>query len=65
VSSTADTIKQSVYFVEKDNKLNLLSHILQNDISDSVLVFARTKHGADKIARKLQKTISLLKQFTE
>ena len=55
VSSTADTIKQSVYFVEKDNKLNLLSHILQNDISDSVLVFARTKHGADKIARKLQK----------
>lgn len=55
VSSTADTIKQSVYFVEKENKLNLLSHILQNDISDSVLVFARTKHGADKIARKLQK----------
>ncbi|WP_106918248.1 DEAD/DEAH box helicase [Chryseobacterium aurantiacum] len=55
VSSTADTIKQSVYFVEKDNKLNLLSHILENDISESVLVFARTKHGADKIARKLQK----------
>jgi len=55
VSSTADTIKQSVYFVEKDNKLNLLSHILKNDISDSVLVFARTKHGADKISRKLQK----------
>ncbi len=55
VSSTADTIKQSVYFVEKDNKLNLLSHILQNDIADSVLVFSRTKHGADKIARKLQK----------
>ncbi|MEJ5104958.1 DEAD/DEAH box helicase [Chryseobacterium sp. MYb328] len=54
VSSTADTIKQSVYFVEKENKLNLLSHILQNDISDSVLVFSRTKHGADKIARKLQ-----------
>lgn len=55
VSSTADTIKQSVYFVEKENKLNLLAHILKNDISDSVLVFARTKHGADKIARKLQK----------
>lgn len=55
VSSTADTIKQSVYFVEKENKLNLLVHILKNDISDSVLVFSRTKHGADKIARKLQK----------
>ncbi|MDR2238517.1 MAG: DEAD/DEAH box helicase [Chryseobacterium sp.] len=55
VSSTAETIKQSVYFVEKENKLNLLTHILKNDISDSVLVFSRTKHGADKIARKLQK----------
>ncbi|ROI03219.1 MULTISPECIES: DEAD/DEAH box helicase [unclassified Chryseobacterium] len=55
VSSTADTIKQSVYFVEKENKLNLLAHILKTDISDSVLVFSRTKHGADKIARKLQK----------
>lgn len=55
VSSTAETIKQSVYFVDKDNKLELLTHILKTDISDSVLVFARTKHGADKIARKLQK----------
>lgn len=55
VAATADTIQQSVYFVEKDDKLNLLTHILQNSISESVLVFARTKHGADKIARKLQK----------
>lgn len=54
ISSTAETIKQSVYFVEKDNKLDLLTHILQNKINGSVLVFARTKHGADKIARKLQ-----------
>lgn len=56
VSATADTIHQKVYFVEKDNKLDLLTHILQNDISDSVLVFSRTKHGADKIAKKLQKS---------
>ncbi|GAB0155254.1 DEAD/DEAH box helicase [Chryseobacterium sp. Alg-005] len=56
VSSTAETIKQSVYFVERENKLNLLTHILQNDISDSVLVFARTKHGADKITKKLVKS---------
>lgn len=55
VAATADTIQQSVYFVEKEDKLNLLTHILQNHISESVLVFARTKHGADKIARKLQK----------
>jgi ATP-dependent RNA helicase RhlE len=54
VSSTADTIQQSVYFVDKDNKLDLLTHILKNNISESVLVFSRTKHGADKIARKLQ-----------
>ena len=54
VSATADTIQQKVYFVEKDDKLELLTHILQNDIRESVLVFSRTKHGADKIARKLQ-----------
>lgn len=54
VSATADTIQQKVYFVEKEDKLELLTHILQQDISDSVLVFSRTKHGADKIARKLQ-----------
>jgi len=55
VSATADTIQQKVYFVQKDDKLDLLTHLLQNDISESVLVFSRTKHGADKIARKLQK----------
>ena len=54
VSATADTIQQKVYFVDKDNKLDLLTHILQKDIKESVLVFSRTKHGADKIARKLQ-----------
>lgn len=56
VSSTAETIQQSVYFVEREDKLDLLAHILQNKISESVLVFARTKHGSDKIARKLQKS---------
>ena len=56
VSSTADTINQSIYFVEKDDKLDLLIHILQDEKLDQVLVFARTKHGSDKIARKLQKT---------
>ncbi len=55
VSSTADTINQKVYFVDKDDKLDLLVHILEDHIKDSVLVFSRTKHGADKIARKLHK----------
>ncbi len=53
VSSTADTIQQSIYFVEKDDKNDLLIHLLQNQKLDQVLVFSRTKHGADKIARKL------------
>lgn len=54
VSTTAETIQQSVYFVEKENKIDLLTHLLKEKIeAQSVLVFARTKHGADKIARKL------------
>ncbi len=56
VSSTAQTIQQSIYFVEKENKLDLLTHILQNQDLDQVLVFSRTKYGADKIAKKLIKS---------
>lgn len=53
VSSTADTIQQSIYFVDNSNKADLLVHLLQDPKLDQVLVFSRTKHGADKIARKL------------
>ena len=53
VSSTAETINQSVFFVEKDDKNDLLIHLLQDPKLTSVLVFSRTKHGADKIAKKL------------
>ncbi len=56
VSSTAQTIQQSIYFVEKENKLDLLIHILENEEMDQVLVFSRTKYGADKIAKKLIKS---------
>lgn len=55
VSSTADTIDQSVFFVEKENKTDLLIYLLLNPQLDSVLVFSRTKHGADKITKKLRK----------
>ncbi|WP_312322433.1 DEAD/DEAH box helicase [Soonwooa sp.] len=55
VSSTADTIQQSVFLVEKNDKLDLLIHILKDQKIDQLLVFARTKHGADKIARSLHK----------
>ncbi len=55
VSSVVDTIKQSIYFVEKQEKKDLLINLLKEDNSQSVLVFSRTKHGADKIARILSK----------
>jgi len=50
-----ETVRQHFYTVEQDTKLGLLLHILQNDKLDSVLVFSRTKHGADKISRRLEK----------
>ncbi|MDF2546781.1 MAG: helicase, superfamily [Anaerosolibacter sp.] len=49
VSSTVDTIKQAVYLVEKTNKKSLLIHLLKDQSIESVLVFSRTKHGANKI----------------
>lgn len=56
VSSTVDTIRQSVYFVEKKEKKDLLLHLLKNPEIESVLIFTRTKHGADKLARILNKS---------
>lgn len=55
VSSTAETINQSIYFVDKGNKNALLLHILENKAIKTALVFTRTKHGADKIAKMLVK----------
>ena len=55
VSSTAETIQQSLFFVEKNNKRLLLSHILQDPNIESALVFTRTKHGADRVAKDLHK----------
>jgi ATP-dependent RNA helicase RhlE len=46
-------VEQGVYFVSKGNKPKLLTHLLQGRPDDSVLVFSRTKHGADKIVKKL------------
>lgn len=55
VSSTAQKVKQSVYFVEKTEKLDLLVRILQDPSIERSLVFSRTKHGADKLVKKLVK----------
>jgi ATP-dependent RNA helicase RhlE len=54
-ASTVDMIQQSVYFVEKQNKRLLLAHLLSDATIQTVLVFAKTKHGADKIAKELNK----------
>ncbi|XZF14982.1 DEAD/DEAH box helicase [Chitinophagaceae bacterium MMS25-I14] len=53
VSSTAETIKQSLFFVEKKDKKKLLSFILKDKNIERVLVFTRTKHGADRVAKDL------------
>lgn len=53
VSSTVDTIAQSVYFVDKQNKRKLLIYLLADASIVSALVFTRTKHGADRVAKEL------------
>ena len=55
VSSTADTITQSMYFVSKPDKRRLLLHLLEDQSIRTVLVFTRTKHGADRVAKDLNK----------
>lgn len=55
VSSTVDIIKQLVYFVEAKQKKDLLVTLLNNETVESVLVFARTKHGSDKLVKSLVK----------
>jgi ATP-dependent RNA helicase RhlE len=51
--ATAEKVEQGVYFVSKPNKPKLLVHLLQEKLNESVLVFSRTKHGANKIVKKL------------
>ena len=55
VASTADLIKQSVYYVSQENKRSLLRHVLKTDAIEHALVFTRTKHGADKVVKELNK----------
>lgn len=55
VSSTAETIQQKIYFVDKPNKIWLLINLVKEYQMDAVLVFTRTKYGADKVVRMLEK----------
>ena len=54
-TSTADTVQQYLYFTNKNKKMELLIHILKDSDIDQVLLFSRTKHGANRIAKKLNK----------
>lgn len=55
ISSTAEKVQQAIYHVGKEDKRDLLLHILQDKNIKNALVFTRTKHGADKIARHLSR----------
>jgi ATP-dependent RNA helicase RhlE len=55
VSSTVDTIDQLLIYVEKTDKGTLLVDLIERNKLDSVLVFTRTKHGADKVSKALGK----------
>lgn len=55
ISSTADTIQQYLYYTNKSTKKDLLNYILEDKKIDQVLLFSRTKHGADRITRNLKK----------
>lgn len=55
VSSTIDTVDQRIYFVDKSDKRQLLYHIIRNEKLSNILVFSRTKHGADNIVKALKK----------
>lgn len=55
-SSTAETIQQLLYYTNKSDKKNLLLSILDDKDMDQVLIFSRTKHGADRIVRDLLKS---------
>ena len=61
VSSTAETITQSLYYVEKQNKAALLKFILSDAGIETALVFTRTKHGADKVVKILLNLVLLQK----
>lgn len=55
VSTPAETVQQSVYYVQKENKRSLLKHVIKSQYIDHALVFTRTKRGADRVAKELNK----------
>lgn len=53
-NAAASTVEQVVYAADKNQKRDLLAHLIKSEKWEQVLVFSRTKHGADKIARFLE-----------
>ncbi|MCH8554982.1 MAG: DEAD/DEAH box helicase [Schleiferiaceae bacterium] len=53
--TTAERVEQGLFFVSKSDKPELLSHIIKSRKPASVLVFTRTKHGADKVVKYLSR----------
>ncbi|MEL7088387.1 MAG: DEAD/DEAH box helicase, partial [Planctomycetota bacterium] len=54
-SSTADRVEQALYFVDKPHKPAMLAHLLKTHSISRAIVFTRTKHGADKLLKKLRR----------
>lgn len=54
-NTTAETVKQSVYPVDQSQKSALLSKLVRDNSWEQVLVFTRTKHGANRLTQKLEK----------
>ena len=54
-NATAEKVNQAVYEVDKSKKTALLSHLIRNNNWEQVLVFTRTKHGANRLTQKLEK----------
>ena len=52
--ATAERVEQALYYVEKDDKVKLLAHLVESHGKPSTLVFSRTKHGANKIVKMLE-----------
>jgi ATP-dependent RNA helicase RhlE len=55
-SNPADTVEQSLHEVPKSQKIHLLKHLLEDNALYSVLVFTRTKYGADRVAKQLSRS---------
>ncbi|MFP9113821.1 DEAD/DEAH box helicase [Flavobacterium sp. RHBU_3] len=55
ISSTAEKVKQHMYLVGKEDKRKLLYHLIRNENLNNVLIFTRTKHGADNVVKALKK----------